>query len=52
MNVTIALSKEELEEIGMDEGELEVEIIERLDSANPDLPGYNVFIEVELDINT
>jgi hypothetical protein len=46
MNITIALSKEELEEIGMTEGELEVDIIERLDSASPDLPGYNVWIEI------
>ena len=44
MNITIALSKEELEETGFSEDELECEVIERLDSANPDLPGYNVFI--------
>jgi len=47
MNITIALSKAELEETGMTEDELEVDIIERLDSANPDLPGYTVWIEVE-----
>ena len=51
MNIKIMLSKDELEEIGMTEDELEVEIIERLDSANPDLPGYNVWIEVEHEIN-
>ncbi|NRA76731.1 MAG: hypothetical protein HRU18_00865 [Pseudoalteromonas sp.] len=47
MDITIALSKDELEETGMTEDELEVDIIERLDSASPDLPGYNVWIEVE-----
>ena len=51
MNIKIELSKEELEETGLTEDELEIEIIERLDSANPDLPGYNVFIEVERDLN-
>ncbi len=51
MNIKIELSKDELEEIGMSEDELEVDIIERLDSASPDLPGYNVFIEVQHDFN-
>ena len=47
MNIKIELSADELEEIGMTADELEVDIIERLDSANPELPGYNVFVEVE-----
>tara|TARA_R110000787_G_scaffold236858_2_gene343370 strand:+ start:194 stop:349 length:156 start_codon:yes stop_codon:yes gene_type:complete len=51
MNIKIEMTREELEETGFSEDELEVEIIERLDSANPDLPGYNVFIEVERDCN-
>lgn len=47
MNIYVRLSDEELKETGFSVDELEVEVIERLDSANPDLPGYNVFIEVE-----
>lgn len=47
MNITISLTKDEFDEIGMAEDELEVDIIERLDSASPDLPGYSVWIEVQ-----
>lgn len=47
MNIYVRLTSDELKETGFSDDELEVEIIERLDSANPDLPGYNVFIEVE-----
>ena len=50
MNITIALTKEELDEIGMTYDELEVDIIERLDSASPDLPSYNVCIEVQREL--
>jgi hypothetical protein len=46
MNITIVLNKDEFDEIGMTKDELESDIIERLDSSNPDLPGYNVFIEI------
>ena len=46
MNIYVNLTSDELKETGFSGDELEVEIIERLDSANPDLPGYNVFIEV------
>ena len=46
MIIKVDISKEELTELNMTESELEVDIIERLDSSFPDLPGYNVFIEV------
>jgi len=51
MNIVIRLSKEELEETGMTEDEMEVDIIMRLDDVNDDLPGYNVFIEIEPEVN-
>ena len=47
MNIVIKLSKEEFEEINMTEDELQSDIIERIDSASPDLPGYNVWIEIK-----
>jgi len=47
MNIYIRINTEELKELNMTDDELEVDIIERLDSSFPDLPGYNVFIEKE-----
>lgn len=47
MRIYIKVSSEELTELDMTEDELEVDIIERLDSSFPDLPGYNVFIDKE-----
>ena len=46
MNITISLSEEEFKELDMSQDELESDIIERLDSASPDLPSYTVWIEV------
>jgi len=46
MVIKIEISKEELKDLNMSSDELEVNIIERLDSELPDLPGYNVFVEV------
>lgn len=47
MRIYIKVSSEELTELDMTEDELEVDIIERLDSSFPDLPGYNVFVDKE-----
>ena len=46
MVIKITVSKEELDELNMNTDELEIDIIERLDSSCPDLPDYNVFIEI------
>ena len=42
MNIYVRLTDEELQETGFSDDELEVDIIERLESASPELPGYNI----------
>jgi len=47
MKITIKLTKEELEQTSMTEGELAVDVIDRIESFKPELPGYDVFVVVE-----
>ncbi len=49
MNIYARVSNQELNDLNMTDDELQADLTERLDGPLPELPGYNVFVEIEFE---